>query len=65
MSTGMYGKGEDNEETDTSNTSDSLTSERGHCREGGDYGIGGRDRESATTFAAPGVWRTSQVNSEM
>ena len=50
------GKGDGVVETDTSDT---LTSgEGGSCGAGEDFG-GGRERLSATTFAAPGVWRRS------
>ena len=62
------GKGDGVVETDTSdtsNTSDTLTpGEGGSCGSGGDFG-GGKERLSATTFAAPGVWRRSLVNSEI
>ena len=50
------GKGDGGVETDTSDT---LTpGEGGSCGAGGDFG-GGRERLSATTFAAPGIWRRS------
>jgi hypothetical protein len=68
------GKGDGAVETDTSDTSnttgtsDTLTpgeaGEGGSCGAGGDFG-GGWERLSATTFAAPGVWRRSLVNSEI
>ena len=70
------GKGEGKEEiftglsvtsdtSDISDTSDTMTpgARRGEGREIPDKG--GRERESATTFAAPGVCRISEVNSEM
>ena len=70
------GKGEGKEEifsgisvtSDTSNNSDTFdTMAPGAGRgEGGEIpDEGGRERESATTFAAPEVWRISDVNSEM
>ena len=59
------GKGDGVVESDTSDTSDTLTpGEVGSCGSGGNFG-GGRERLSATTFAAPGVWRRSLVNSEI
>ena len=49
--------------SDTADTSDTLTpGEGGSCGAGGDFG-GGRERLSTTTFAAPGVWWRSLVNS--
>ena len=63
--------------SDTTNTSDTLNpGEGGSCgaggdvEAGGDFGTGGdagggRERLSATTFAAPGVWQRSLVNSEI
>ena len=63
--TEKVGKGDGVVETDTSTTSDTLTpGEGGRCGSGGDFG-GARERLSATTFAAPGVWRRSLVNSEI
>ena len=51
--------------SDTADTSDTLTpGEGGSWGSGGDFG-GGRERLSAITFAAPGVWRRSLVNSEI
>ena len=51
--------------SDTADTSETLTPrEGGSCGVGGDFG-GGWERLSATTFAAPGVWRRSLVNSEI
>ena len=65
------GKGDGVVETDTSDTSDTADTsdtltpgEGGSCGAGGDFG-GGWERLSATTFAAPGVWRRSLVNSEI
>ena len=56
------GKGDGVVETDTSDT---LTpGEGGSCGSGGDFG-GGWERLSATTFAAPGIWGRSLVNSEI
>ena len=56
------GKGDGVVETDTSDT---LTpGEGGSCGAGGDFG-GGRERLSATTSAALGVWRRSLVNPEI
>ena len=63
LNTEEVGKGDGIVETDTSDTadtSDTLTpGEGGSCGEGGDFGAGdaggGRERLSATTFAAPGV----------
>ena len=64
------GKGEGKEEifsgiSVTSDTSDTMApgAGRGEGREIPDEG--GRERESATTFATPGVWRISDVNSEI
>ena len=63
--TEKVGKGDGVVETDTSDTSDTLTpGEGGSCGAGGDFG-GGRERLSATTFAALGVWRRSLVNPEI
>ena len=71
------GKGDGTVETDTSDTSntaktsDTLTpGEGGICGAEGDFGAGGdagggKERLSATTFVAPGVWRRSLVNSEI
>ena len=51
--------------SDTADPSDTLTpGEVGSCGSGGDFG-GGWERLSATTFAAPGVWQRSLVNSEI
>ena len=68
------GKGDGTVETDTSDTSntaktsDTLTpGEGGICGAEGDFGAGGdagggKERLSATTFVAPGVWRRSLVS---
>ena len=56
--------------SDTTDTSDTLTpGEGGSYGAGGDFGAGadaegGRERLSATTFVAPGVWRSLE-NSEI
>ena len=61
------GKGEGKEEifSGISVTSDTMAPGAGRGEGGEIPDEGGRERESATTFAAPGVWRISDVNSEM
>ena len=50
--------------SDTADTSDTLTpGEGGSCGAGGDFG-GEWERLSATTFAAPGVWRRSLADGQ-